>query len=298
VWWLWVVGGIVAWVIVGGVMATVIGRSIRLADERSGHARLTSSAVGRRTASGTVYAAARPRTRRRALPLPPVAIGLLAATLGVQTVGLVLQSRGATGTTAELLALSGPTSLPRLLVASLLAVAAGMALAGAARLRERRAWWSGFALVAGTMAAAKFSNPTHVIDYARLSHVVGPSGAALLAVLAVAVVTGGLWLASRSDQRDRRRVLGALGLYAAAALGIAGASTLVGGQGRWALALMYVEEAGQAVGSVALLVAVLAGVAPRLVLPAEWALRRAADAHTLEVTDPLAGRAGVRDAPR
>jgi hypothetical protein len=298
VWWLWIVGGIVAWLIVGGALATVIGRSIRLADERSGLEHVASSAVGRRTASGTVYAAARPRIRRRALPLPRLAIGLLAATVGVQTVGLVLQSTGATGTAAELLALSGPASLPRLLVASLLAVAAGMALAGAARLRERRAWWSGVALVAGMIAAVKFSNPTSVVDYERLSSAVGPTGAALLGVLAVAVVAGGLWLTSRSDRRDRRRVLGALGLYAAAALGMAGASTLVGGQRQGALALTYVEEAGQAVGSVALLVAVLAGVAPRLVLPAEWALRRAADAHTLEVADPRAGRAGVRDATR
>jgi hypothetical protein len=32
---------------------------------------------------------------------------------------------------------------------------------------------------------------------------------------------------------------------------------------------------------------VLAGVAPRLVLPAGWPLRRAADAETLEVVAPL-----------
>jgi hypothetical protein len=33
---------------------------------------------------------------------------------------------------------------------------------------------------------------------------------------------------------------------------------------------------------VVFLVAVLVGVAPRLVLPADWALRRTEDAHTLD----------------
>ena len=38
------------------------------------------------------------------------------------------------------------------------------------------------------------------------------------------------------------------------------------------------------------LMAVLVGVAPRLVLPAAWALRRSADAQTLDVPDLLPGR--------
>jgi len=36
--------------------------------------------------------------------------------------------------------------------------------------------------------------------------------------------------------------------------------------------------------------AVMAGVAPRLVLPAEWALRREVDAHTLHLPEQAPGR--------
>jgi hypothetical protein len=56
----------------------------------------------------------------------------------------------------------------------------------------------------------------------------------------------------------------------------------------------FLEESGEALAGVAFLVAVLVGVAPRLVLPAAWPLRREADAHTLEASEgvrsPEAGR--------
>ena len=51
----------------------------------------------------------------------------------------------------------------------------------------------------------------------------------------------------------------------------------------------FVEEAGEAVTAAALLVAVLVGVAPRLVLPADWVLRRTDDAHTLDVPETAPG---------
>ena len=49
----------------------------------------------------------------------------------------------------------------------------------------------------------------------------------------------------------------------------------------------FLEESGEALGAVVFLVAVLVGVAPRLVLPADWVLRRTADAHTLELAEVL-----------
>ena len=53
----------------------------------------------------------------------------------------------------------------------------------------------------------------------------------------------------------------------------------------------FVEEAGEALAGVAFLVAVLVGVAPRLVLPPDWALRRADDALSLEVAPQSPGLA-------
>jgi hypothetical protein len=50
----------------------------------------------------------------------------------------------------------------------------------------------------------------------------------------------------------------------------------------------YLEESGEALAGVAVLVAVLVGVAPRLVLPASWVLRREDDAATA----PVPGRLG------
>ena len=40
--------------------------------------------------------------------------------------------------------------------------------------------------------------------------------------------------------------------------------------------------------------AVLAGVAPRLVLPASWALRREVDAQTLDLPEQVSGRSAAR----
>jgi hypothetical protein len=48
----------------------------------------------------------------------------------------------------------------------------------------------------------------------------------------------------------------------------------------------FVEEAGEALAGVAFLMAVLVGVAPRLVLPASWALRRTADAEAVAARAP------------
>jgi hypothetical protein len=44
--------------------------------------------------------------------------------------------------------------------------------------------------------------------------------------------------------------------------------------------------------------AVLVGVAPRIALPARWALRREADAHGLELPEGLPGRTADGTATR
>jgi hypothetical protein len=57
--------------------------------------------------------------------------------------------------------------------------------------------------------------------------------------------------------------------------------------GQWAVTATYLEESGEALAGVAVLVAVLVGVAPRLVLPASWVLRREEDSAALEVPERL-----------
>jgi hypothetical protein len=78
-----------------------------------------------------------------------------------------------------------------------------------------------------------------------------------------------------------------LALYAVASVGLSAVSSVVAGAygpaGSWAAGATFLEESGEALAAVAFVMAVLAGVAPRLVLPATWPLRRAADAHTLEL---------------
>ncbi len=88
---------------------------------------------------------------------------------------------------------------------------------------------------------------------------------------------------SRAERRDRRRVLGALAAYAVASVGLSAVSAVAVGQ--WAATATYLEESGEALAGVAVLVAVLVGVAPRLVLPASWVLRREEDAAVLEVPE-------------
>ena len=97
-----------------------------------------------------------------------------------------------------------------------------------------------------------------------------------------------LALVSREERRDRRRVLACLAGYAGASVGLSAVSAVAVGQ--WAVTATYLEESGEALAGVAVLVAVLVGVAPRLVLPASWVLRRAEDAEILAVPGALRDR--------
>jgi hypothetical protein len=134
---------------------------------------------------------------------------------------------------------------------------------------------------------------TGALDAAGLSD--SPLVAMAASASVVAIVLALLWWLSRDERRDRRRVLTALGLYAVASVGLSGVSSLVGQAGGslfWSSTATFVEETGEAFGAVAVLVAVLVGVAPRLVLPASWLLRRQADAETIDAPGVLPVRPG------
>ena len=300
-WWLWVLVGLVVWTVLAAMLAVVIGRGIRLADRRSPGTGvdgvLTTADLSPQRAPGAAP------VRRRAIPVPTVGIALFAVAVALETCGYVVRLTDARGTAAHLLSMDAPLSLPRMYVAALFAAAALAAVAGAGSLPGRRAWWLGVGLVAAGIAAVKAGSTVHADALSALSDAVGSRSALLLSALTAAAVVAALWFLSRHERRDRRRVLGVLALYAGASVGLSAVSAAVagavGGSSSWAAAATFLEESGEALAGVGFLVAVLAGVAPRLVLPATWALRRSADAHTLDVANlpvpsPVEGPAGNR----
>lgn len=284
-WWVWVLGGLAAWMVVAVLFGVVIGRGIRQAD-LAAEGKLDPSVL--LSPGALERPAAAVRTRRRAVPLPPVGIALFAVAVALETAGYIGRLNGASGSTGRLLSMDAPFSLPRLYVAALFAAAALAAIAGAGNSLGRRTWWIGVGLVAGGVAAVKAGSTVHADALGALESAVGTQAALALSALVAVAVVGGLWFLARTERRDRRRVLGSLALYASAAVGLSAVSSLVGAYGRtWAAAATFLEESGEALAGVGFLVAVLVGVAPRLVLPASWALRREADAHSLAVPETL-----------
>lgn len=273
--WTWIVGGLAVWVVVAVALGVVLGRGIRLADRNSpgtGVDRpLTTAALG------GAPAVARPVRRR--VPLPPVGIALAGIAVALEAVGYAVRLRGTTGQVAQLLSMDAPGSLPRLYVAALFGASAMAAVAGAARNPGRRTWWLAVGVVAAGIAVVKAGGTVHVTAMQALASVVSPAGATVVSALVAVAVLGVLAFASRTERRDRRRVLSTFGLYALAAVGLSAVSASVGPQ--WSAMATFVEESGEALSGVAVLVAVLVGVAPRLVLPASW-LRRRDDALSLE----------------
>jgi hypothetical protein len=284
VWWQWVVGAVVVWLVVAAAFALLIGRAIRLADRRSpgtGVALTTADLPGTFIAPQPVRNA-----RRRAIPLPPVGVALAAGAVLLETSGFVVRLDGATGQTARLLSMDAPLSLPRLYVTALFLAAAIAAVTAAARLPGRRAWWLAVAAVAGAIASVKGGGTIHAQAMNALQQAVGARAALLLSVAAAVAVVAGLWTFTRTERRDRRRVLGTLALYALASVGLSEISAVV--PAALAATATFLEESGEALAGVAFLIAVLVGVAPRLVLPADWMLRRSADVQTLELSAPVA----------
>lgn len=282
-WWVWGLVAVGAWTGIAVVGGVVMGRGMRMADERElGPASWFVPADRPDVApvsqpSGVVR-------RRRAVPLPPMGIGLAALAVALETVGFVVRLRGDSGPLARALSMDAAYSVPRTFVAVLFAVAAIAAVVGASRLPGRRAWWLGVGIVAGLIATVKAGSTVHVNTIDTLADAVGNAGALAVSIAAAAAVIGALWFLSRTERRDRRRVLGVLALYAGASVGLSAVSGVAASSfgANVAAAATYLEESGEALAGVAFLVAVLIGVAPRLVLPAEWSLRRTADAQTLE----------------
>ena len=299
--WLWVLGGLLAWLVLAVLVAVVVGRGIRLADRHAaGSVPLTvEELVGVAPAART--RAVRVRTRRRSIPLPPVGVGLAALAVGLETIGYVTRLAGQGRDTMRLLSMDAPFSVPRLFVALMFAAAAFAAVsgagAGAGSLPGRRTWWLAVGLVGGAIAAVKAGSTVHSDALIWLQGAVGDGAALLLSAAAAALVVGVLWFLSRTERRDRRRVLGVLALYAVAAVGLSAVSSVVAaadGGGTWAATATFVEESGEALAGVAFLMAVLVGVAPQLVLPADWVLRRRLDAEGLVVPQPVSGRPGAQ----
>jgi hypothetical protein len=280
VWLWWVLGGLTAWLVVALLVGIVLGRGIRMADQRELGGVLTTGDIPGLDAAPV--AVAEPRRR---IPLPPIGVALAALAVALETCGYVLRLDGSP---SRVLSMDAPYSLPRLYVATLFLAAALIALAGASVLPGRRTWWTAVGLVAGVVAAVKAGSTVHSDAIHWLTATAGSTTATVVSALLALAVVSALWFLSRTERRDRRRVLGALCGYAVAAVGLSAVSAAV--DPSWAATATYVEESGEALGAVALLIAVLAGVAPRLVLPAGWPLRRAVDVHTLDLPELAPGR--------
>jgi hypothetical protein len=295
--WLWILGGLLAWLVLAVLVAVVIGRGIRLADQQVADAVPLTPGDIPGVAPGTGTRAVSVWTRRRSVPLPPVGVGLAALAVSLETIGYVTRLAGHGRDSTRLLSMDAAFSVPRLFVALMFAAAAFAAVAGAGAgagsLPGRRTWWLAVGLVGGGIAAVKAGSTVHAETLAWLQDAVGNGAALVLSAAAAALVVGVLWFLSRTERRDRRRVLGVLGLYAVAAVGLSAISSVVSasdGGSSWAATATFIEESGEALAGVAFLMAVLVGVAPRLVLPAEWALRREMDAHTLDLPEQVPGR--------
>ena len=297
---MWVLGVVGIWVVVASGLALLIGRGIRVADERSyatgADGRLTTADLPASFVPDPAPAPTRTFPRRGPVPLPPVGVALVVVVLGLQTAGFVTQLVGATGALPRLLSMDGTSSVSRMVVSVLFAVAAVAAIAAAGVQSGRRAWWLAVAMVAGSVAVVKAAGTLHADAMAAASATLGVGVAFLLSMVLAALVVGALWFLSRDERRDRLRVLGALSAYAFAVVALSALSSAAAGAygagSRWAFAATYLEESGEGLAAVAYLMAVLVAVAPQLVLPPSWALRRQADTAALEAGahQPDAGR--------
>ena len=195
-WAWWVVGGLVAWLVIGAAVALLLGAMIRLADRREG----VREDVVRAEVVAPVAAA---RTLRRRVPLSPLGVGLVVTATALMVSGYVVRLSGSTGPSARLLSMDASLSLPRMFIALTFAAAAFAAFAGAGRIPGRRTWWTAVGMVAAGVAAVKAGSSVHTVALSALDEALSPTGGLIVsAVLAVSVV-GALWFFSRSDRRDR-----------------------------------------------------------------------------------------------
>ena len=285
----WVLFGLIVWTGAGLAVALLLGAMVRSADRQAvaHHAAVLDPAAAMLTGPRPT---ALERPARRRFPLPPIGVALVACATALMVAGYAVRLTGASGPAATLLSMDAPLSIPRMFVAGLFAVAAAAAFAGAARMPGRTAWWAAVGVVAALIAWVKAAGTLHTAALATAAEAVTPIGAVLASAALAGAVLGGLALLSWGERRDRTRVIGSLLLYTVAAVGLSAMSSVLagayGGTSRWVAAVTFVEETGEALSGVVFLVAVLVGVAPRLVLPQDWVLQREADAQSLELPEP------------
>ncbi|MGY1604669.1 hypothetical protein [Geodermatophilus sp. SYSU D00815] len=190
----------------------------------------------------------------RSVPVHPV-VPSLAATLAaavalLQTTGLAVRLFEVRGRLGHLLAMDAPGSLARWLVVAVLGAAVLAAVLGVATQPARRRWWTAAAAVLAVLAGAQLAGNL------RLQ---------LPAVLGLLVVAGAALVWGLGRGRDRNRLVAVLGAHVLAAVGlsaIASYARATGGPVSAAFAT-FVEESGEALTAVGLLVAVLVALLPR-----------------------------------
>lgn len=289
--WVWVLSGLLVWLVVALAVSVAVGRGIRLADRRVPEAPPLTAEDVPGVAPAALPGAAGGWTRRRAVPLPPLGVALAATAVAIQTAVYVARLTGDGGEVGRLLSTDEPFSVARMFVALLFAAGAVAAAVGASALPGRRAWWTAVALIGGAIAAVKAGGMYYDDVLTPLYAALGDTTTLLVVSTGAVGVLGVLWFLSRTERRDRRRVLGVLALYAVAAVGLSAVSGAVPSD--LYVTATFLEESGEALAGVGFLMAVLVGVAPQLVLPADWALRRRLDAETIVVPDALPGRPGT-----
>jgi hypothetical protein len=227
------------------------------------------------------------RPQRRRVPVPLPVVVLAAVAVGLEAVGYLVRVAHVPREIARPLSMELPYSLPRLFVAGLFATAAVLAALGAGRIPGRRTWWTAVAVLAAGIASVKAGSQVHKAFLIDLGVYDRPLLALVFSAPLALAALGWLGWLSRHERRDRRRMLVALSAYAFASVVLSAVSSAaegLWGRGSFLTATAaLVEESGEALSGVAFLFAVLIGVAPRLVLPAAWVLRRSADAESLDV---------------
>jgi hypothetical protein len=217
----------------------------------------------------------------RRVPVPVWARWAVGGLLGAELLGYSLRVGGAPTAISHPLSMDLPFSLPRMLVATVFLMAAVAAGAGAVRLTRRRSWWAAVASICGLVALVKAGSQVHKWALVAIDGYAHPVRALTCSALVAVVVLGWLYWLSREDRRDRRRVLRWLAAYAGAAGGLSTITGVVEGAVGHASAVAatatLVEESAEAVTAVGVLVAVLVGVAPKLVFPPGHPFRRSDD---------------------
>jgi hypothetical protein len=214
--------------------------------------------------------------------------------LALELLGYVVRVADVPREIARPLSMELPYSVPRLYVAALFAAAAVAAALGAGRIPGRRTWWTAVAVLGAGIASVKAGSQVHKVFLEQLGVYERPLLALLVSAPFAVGALGWLWWLSRNERRDRRRMLLSLTGFAFASVVLSAVSSAA--EVRWghgsllSATTALVEESGEALSAVAFLFAVLVGVAPRLVLPADWVLRRSADAETLDVPAAVPGR--------